>query len=216
MVEEQKPKNAAASQAKDSKASKNVQKGGEKKAQAQKSPVQRRRPPTSRTRPPAKKPAAERVSRTEQQKAAPVKSPETKKPEKPKTEVALEKSSAISAWAVTQAMEKEYSAEEFDEYLHMYEPTLCDIQEGEIINGKVMGVTKEDVIVDVGFKSEGIIPIAEFIEPINVKVGDEIEVYLDAIEDQDGQLVLSKQKADFVRVWGKVKESHDKGELIES
>jgi small subunit ribosomal protein S1 len=67
----------------------------------------------------------------------------------------------------------------------------------------------------VGFKSEGIISISEFPEPINVKVGDEIEVYLDAIEDQDGQLVLSKQKADFMRVWDRVKEAHDKTELIE-
>ncbi|KPL00845.1 MAG: 30S ribosomal protein S1, partial [candidate division Zixibacteria bacterium SM23_73_3] len=118
-------------------------------------------------------------------------------------------------WALAQAMEKEYSTEEFEQFLEMYEPTLSDIEEGEIVEGKVMGVTKEDVIVDVGFKSEGIIPIAEFPEPINVKVGDEIEVYLDAIEDQDGQLVLSKHKADFMRVWDRVKEAHDKKELID-
>ncbi|HBC46192.1 MAG TPA: 30S ribosomal protein S1 [candidate division Zixibacteria bacterium] len=110
---------------------------------------------------------------------------------------------------------QEYSTDEFQQMLSMYEGTLQDIKEGEVVNGTVLGVTRDDIIVDVGFKSEGIIPIAEFTEPINIKVGDKIQVYLDAIEDSDGQLVLSKQKADFMRVWDNIKDCHDSGETVQ-
>jgi small subunit ribosomal protein S1 len=110
---------------------------------------------------------------------------------------------------------QEYSPDEFQQMLSMYEGTLQDIKEGEVVNGTVLGVTRDDIIVDVGFKSEGIIPIAEFTEPINIKVGDKIQVYLDAIEDSDGQLVLSKQKADFMRVWDNIKDCHDSGETVQ-
>ena len=211
MVEEKKSKDASASPAKGSRANKTYQKGGEKRTQAQK-----RRPVVKRRRTVEKRPTAKKEESTvAREKAAAAKTEKIQKPQKPAPGVAKEKPSLISVGALSQAMEKEYSTEEFEQFLKMYEPTLRDIQEGEIVKGKVMGVTKEDVIVDVGFKSEGIISISEFPEPINVKVGDEIEVYLDAIEDQDGQLVLSKQKADFMRVWDKVKAAHDEGELID-
>jgi small subunit ribosomal protein S1 len=110
---------------------------------------------------------------------------------------------------------QEYTPEEFQNMMAMYEGTLQDIKEGEVVHGTVLGVTRDDIIVDVGFKSEGIIPINEFTEPINIKVGDKIQVYLDAIEDSDGQLVLSKQKADFMRVWDRIKECHDGGQTVQ-
>lgn len=110
---------------------------------------------------------------------------------------------------------QEYSPDEYQQMLSMYEGTLRDIKEGEVVNGTVLGVTRDDIIVDVGFKSEGIIPIVEFTEPINIKVGDKIQVYLDAIEDSDGQLVLSKQKADFMRVWDRIKDCHDSGQTVQ-
>jgi len=211
MVEEKKSKDASASPTKGSKATKTYQKGGDKRAQAQK-----RRPVVRKGETVKKRPTAKRGESTvARKKTAAAKTEKIQKPQKPTPKVAEEKPSLISVWALSQAMEKEYSTEEFEQFLKMYEPTLRDIKEGEIVKGKVMGVTKEDVIVDVGFKSEGLISISEFPEPINVKVSDEIEVYLDAIEDQDGQLVLSKQKADFMRMWDKVKEAHDKAELIE-
>ncbi|MCP4580165.1 MAG: 30S ribosomal protein S1 [candidate division Zixibacteria bacterium] len=111
--------------------------------------------------------------------------------------------------------EQEYSDEEYNKFLVMYESTIQDFKEGEIVTGKVMAVTRDDVIVDVGFKSEGIIPISEFTPPINVAVSDQIDVFLEAIEDNDGQLVLSKQKADFLKVWSNIKDAHDAGETIE-
>jgi small subunit ribosomal protein S1 len=216
MSDEKKPQDASASKTTRSKATKTGEKGGEQKTQAKKARPVARRPPAAR-----KKVVAAGRSTAARTKPAPPRKEERKKPEKPappqkpSPKVSEEEPSLTPAWALSQAVEKEYSSTEFEEFMKMYEPTLRDIEEGEIVKGKVMGVTKEDVIVDVGFKSEGIIPIAEFPEPVNVKVGDEIEVYLDAIEDQDGQLVLSKQKADFVRVWDAVKGAHDSGELID-
>ncbi|MFQ6002203.1 MAG: 30S ribosomal protein S1 [Candidatus Zixiibacteriota bacterium] len=215
MVEEKKSKPASVPKKKDKKetesgtAARISKKGGEKEAKSG------RRPPAAKKRKTAKRKTVTPRKTTAKASVAQKKPGETKPPEKIAKPLSQEKPSLISPQALAQAVEREYSPEEFNELLKMYETTLHDIREGEIIKGKVMGVTKEDVIVDVGFKSEGIIPLSEFSEPVNIKVADEIEVFLDAIEDQDGQLVLSKQKADFMRVWEKVRESHDKGELIE-
>jgi small subunit ribosomal protein S1 len=120
----------------------------------------------------------------------------------------------VDSIKLTDLDDSDYSSEEYEELMKMYDETLTDLKEGEIIQGKVLGVTRDDVIVDVGFKSEGIISIGEFPEPVNITVGDEIEVFLDAFEDQYGQLVLSKRKADFLRVWDKIRESYDSGELV--
>src|SRR3990170_6206692 len=114
-----------------------------------------------------------------------------------------------------QIEETEYSEEEQKKLLALYSNTFQELQEGEIIKGKILGVTEKDVIVDVGFKSEGIISLSEFPNPSQVKVGEEIEVFLEAMEDQEGQLVLSKQKADFIRVWDRVREAHEKGAIVE-
>src|SRR3972149_5712628 len=99
--------------------------------------------------------------------------------------------------------------------VQMYDSTIKAIKEGEVVAGRVVGVTRDDIIVDVGFKSEGIIPIDEFGPTPNVKIGDPLDVYLEEIEDANGQLILSKQKADFMRVWEKIREVHDSGETIQ-
>ncbi|HEX7401212.1 MAG TPA: 30S ribosomal protein S1 [candidate division Zixibacteria bacterium] len=216
MVEERKPKDVPASSDKKVGAARIPRKGGEKDA---KSPRRRPMPPRRRTEKQpsgAKGKAPAPVKKMTETKVEPPPEPIREAAVEPAAQaIVVEKLVSTLIRDLSIAVDKEYSTEEFEQYLKMYEPTLRDIQEGEIVKGRVMGVTKEDVIVDVGFKSEGIIPIAEFTEPINIKVGDEIEVYLDAIEDQDGQLVLSKQKADFVRIWDRVKDAHDKGELVD-
>ncbi len=121
----------------------------------------------------------------------------------------------VDAIKQTELDDAEYSAKDFEEMLAMYNHSLQDIKEGEIVKGRVLDITREDVIVDVGFKSEGIIPIDEFPEPINIKVGDQIDVYLESVEDQNGQLILSKQKADFMRVWDRIRDAHEAGELVD-
>ncbi len=111
--------------------------------------------------------------------------------------------------------EQEYSEEEYQQMLDLYEQTMEDFAEGELVIGKILAVGDKEVSVDIGFKSEGVIPLEEFPDPEAIEVGADIEVYLDNVEDSDGQLVLSKKKADFLRTWEKVIESYNNDEILE-
>ena len=95
----------------------------------------------------------------------------------------------------------EYSKEEYDQMMAMYESTLTSIEEGELIKGKVLRINESNVVLDIGFKSEGSVSKEEFKSTEEINVGDEVEVYLESLEDEDGVVVLSKKKADFLRVW---------------
>jgi len=104
---------------------------------------------------------------------------------------------------------------EYQELARLYEETLSDLAEGEIVVGKVLAVTDKEVAVDIGFKSEGTIPVEEFAHPEEIRVGDDIEVYLDTVEDKEGQLVLSKKKADFMRIWERIAQAYEKGDVLQ-
>ena len=110
--------------------------------------------------------------------------------------------------------EDEYTREEYEGMLEMYEQTLSNIEEGEIVKARVLRVTENAVILDVGFKSEGAITKDEFKNPELLKEGDEVEVFLENLEDSDGVVVLSKKKADFLRVWEKIKRAHEDNEKV--
>ena len=105
--------------------------------------------------------------------------------------------------------------EEYEQMFQMYDETLKDIVEGEIVPGHVIAVENGEVIIDVGFKSEGAISLSEFTDPDELEVGQNIEVFLEDIEAQEGQVVLSKQKADFMKVWDKIKDAHEEGAVVE-
>src|SRR5437879_3165426 len=111
-------------------------------------------------------------------------------------------------------LHEEYSPDEIAKMTELYEGTLSNIEEGEIVKSKVLRVTDTAVILDVGFKSEGAVPIDEFKDPRSLKEGDEIEVFLEHLEDQEGAVVLSKKKADFMRVWERIREAHEKDEAV--
>ena len=111
--------------------------------------------------------------------------------------------------------EQEYSEEEFKRFVDLYDRTMQDISEGQLIEGRILAVTDQDVLVDIGFKSEGSVPIEEFGDPSKIKIGDTVEVFLDTLEDSDGQLILSKRKANFMRIWDKVVKVHNDGDTIE-
>ncbi|PYP54422.1 MAG: 30S ribosomal protein S1, partial [Gemmatimonadetes bacterium] len=115
---------------------------------------------------------------------------------------------------VRSGLDEEYSSDEIEKMTLLYEGTLSNIQEGEIVKSKVLRVTDTAVILDVGFKSEGAVPIDEFKDPKSLKEGDEIEVFLEHLEDQEGAVVLSKKKADFMRVWERIREAHEKDEGV--
>jgi small subunit ribosomal protein S1 len=91
-----------------------------------------------------------------------------------------------------------------------------DIQEGEVVRGRVVEVRDSEVLVDIGYKSEGTIPIEEFRHAGSLpNVGDEIEVYLESKEDNEGLIVLSKDKADKIKVWDVISSAHDSGTPVE-
>ena len=116
-----------------------------------------------------------------------------------------------------EAASEDYTDEEFHQLAGMYEQTLSEIDEKEIVTGLVVSVDEKYVIVDIGFKSEGIIPANEFSNSVleNLQPGDEVEVFLDKVEDREGQLILSRRKADILQAWEKLEQSYDTGEIIE-
>jgi len=96
-----------------------------------------------------------------------------------------------------------------------YEATIQTFEEGQIVRGTVTGIRENEVIVDVGFKSEGTIPLQEFRSVDNLAVGDQFDVYLEKLENQEGLVVLSKEKADFFKVWGQIKDAHDNNQIVQ-
>ncbi len=101
-----------------------------------------------------------------------------------------------------------------EEIAAAYDKTLSNVTVGEVVEGTVTGLTKREVIVNVGYKSEGIISISEFRYNPDLKVGDKIEVYVDSAEDKNGQLALSHKKARQLKSWDRVNEALEKDEII--
>ena len=126
-----------------------------------------------------------------------------------------ELSSRIYTLDELQEASEDYDDSEYNDLMKMYEGTLNFITEKEIVTGRVIGMDEKYVIVDIGFKSEGIVPLNEFRDADSVKIGDEVEVFLDRVEDREGQLVLSRRKADTLRTWQKIEESHQNQTVIE-
>lgn len=114
-----------------------------------------------------------------------------------------------------QQASEDYDESEYNQLVQMYEGTLNAITEKEIVTGRVTGIDEKYVIVDIGFKSEGIVPLNEFRNADEVKVGDEVEVFLDRVEDKEGQLILSRKKADTLRVWENIEAAHENQTIIE-
>ncbi len=110
-------------------------------------------------------------------------------------------------------IDEDYSSEDYERMLSMYEGTMAQIAEGEIVKSKVLRITENAVILDVGFKSEGSVPLDEFKE--RPKEGDEVEVFLEHLEDQEGAVVLSKKKADFMRVWEKIRVAYESDQPVQ-
>src|SRR5688572_26063522 len=111
--------------------------------------------------------------------------------------------------------EDEYSSAEYDRMLEMYNGTLASIDEGEIVKSRVLEIRENLVVLDIGFKSEGTIPLEEFKDMPDLKPGDEVEVLLEHLEDQEGSVVLSKKKADFMRVWEKIRVAYETDQPVE-
>ena len=102
-----------------------------------------------------------------------------------------------------------------DELAKLYEESIAEIKEGEIIKGKVVQVTDKDILIDIGYKSEGVIHKNELMSPDEVQVGDEIDVMLEAKENDMGMVVLSHEKAKKFKGWQNIVDNHKEGDIIE-
>jgi small subunit ribosomal protein S1 len=105
----------------------------------------------------------------------------------------------------------------YDEMAALYDQSMRHLNEGEIVEGRVIDITANHVVVDVGYKSEGLVPIDEFTDregEVTVSEGDEVEVLLEKAEDLEGHALLSKRKAERMRIWSDVEKSYNAGEVI--
>jgi len=97
-----------------------------------------------------------------------------------------------------------------DQYLG----SISEISENQVLTGRVIGMNDKDILIDIGFKSEGLIDRSEFPQNALPQIGDQIEVYLEYLEDRNGNLVLSKEKADFMRRWRDIREFYEKEKIF--
>jgi small subunit ribosomal protein S1 len=111
--------------------------------------------------------------------------------------------------------ESHYGQEEFDQLKSMYEGTLSTLKKGEIVKGRIVHLTRDHVTIDIGFKSEGIVDLDEFTSASELKLGDEVEVFLESVENKDGNITLSRKRADFVRIWERIQQAYDNIEILQ-
>jgi small subunit ribosomal protein S1 len=108
-----------------------------------------------------------------------------------------------------------YSKDKRAEMEKMYSGTVTSVDSGEVVKGVVVGINDRDVILNIGFKSDGLVPLAEFKEMSNLKIGDIVDLFIEEREDAMGQLVLSRRKAKLVKGWEYVQTALDKDQVIE-
>jgi len=109
-----------------------------------------------------------------------------------------------------------YSNADRDRFEQMYETTISPVQEKEVVKGIVVGITDREVILNIGFKSDGIVSSNEFRDLPGMKIGDEVEVYVENQEDAQGQLVLSRKKAKVITAWDNIQKSFDEDVVIDA
>ena len=110
---------------------------------------------------------------------------------------------------------EDYSADERAKLEQIYADTINQITEKEVVKGLVVGINDRDVILNIGFKSDGLVSATEFRDLKELKIGDEVEVFIEKQEDANGQLVLSRRKAKIVKAWEYIQKAQDNDEIIE-
>ena len=117
-------------------------------------------------------------------------------------------------WTSSHKKFDNYSADERKNLEEKYERTMSQVADHEVIEGTVVSITDREVVVNIGFKSDGVIPVAEFRTNPNLKVGDKVEVYVENQEGPNGQLILSHKKALLLKSWDRINEAYETGEII--
>ncbi len=117
-------------------------------------------------------------------------------------------------WDIIGKKEVNYTPDEMAKYEAMYDATLSTIQENEVLDGTVVAMNKREVVVNIGYKSEGIISLNEFRYNPELKIGDKVEVLVETQEDPNGQLIISHKKARALRSWDRVNQALENNEII--
>jgi len=117
-------------------------------------------------------------------------------------------------WSIDKRNVAAYNKSEKEKYDKVYENTFVTITDGELIKGLVVGITKTDVVVNIGFKSDGLVSLNEFRDMPTLKSGDEVEVMVMEKEDREGHLHLSRKQARITRAWERIVEIHKTGEVV--
>jgi small subunit ribosomal protein S1 len=147
----------------------------------------------------------------EEEFVAPVTIPVAKKAKSPKSVVA---EAAAFDWDALEEEDKGFSGRTKNDLESLYEKTLTTVQEKEVVEGRVITMNKREVVIDIGYKSDGIVSLNEFRYNPELKPKDKVEVYIESLEDLKGQMILSHKKARAMRSWDRVNEALDKDEVI--
>jgi small subunit ribosomal protein S1 len=117
-------------------------------------------------------------------------------------------------WSITNKGGAVYTQDTTKEYLTQYESTMNAVVESEIVKGRVTSLHGGDVVLDINYKSDGLVPLSEFRDMPDLQIGDLVEVYVEQQEDLRGQLVLSRRKAKLLRAWESIVDSYENGTVI--
>ncbi|HPJ77422.1 MAG: 30S ribosomal protein S1 [Prolixibacteraceae bacterium] len=117
-------------------------------------------------------------------------------------------------WAELESGMDAYSSRRRGELEELYNNTLNTVQEKEVQEGTVISMNKREVVIDIGYKSDGIVSLNEFRYNPDMKVGDKVDVYVENLEDPKGQMILSHKKARAMKSWERINQAHDNGEII--
>ena len=141
----------------------------------------------------------------------PIVIPVVKKAKAPKAVVV---EAAAFDWDALEEEDKGFSGRTKNDLESLYEKTLTTVQEKEVVEGRVISMNKREVVIDIGYKSDGIVSLNEFRYNPELKPKDSVEVYIESLEDLKGQMILSHKKARAMRSWDRVNEALDKDEVI--
>ncbi len=117
-------------------------------------------------------------------------------------------------WKLTGRSAIVYTAQQRTDMEEQYSASMTNIQEAEIMSAKVSAIVDGDVVLDLNYKSDGLLPLSEFRDQAELQVGDTVEVYVEQQEDDKGQLVLSRRKAKLLRAWDRIRDSYANGTVI--
>ena len=170
---------------------------------------------------PVEAPKAEEPVAEKEEPAAEKEEPVAEK-EEPVTEKETTRRSLLNAsvasedfdWEAFEGSTEVYGIEDRKKIEEAYDQTLSKVVENEVVEGTVTGISKREVIINIGYKSEGVIPTPEFRYNPDLKVGDKVEVFVESVEDRKGQLLLSHKKARALKSWDRINEAANNDEIV--